>query len=61
MAEPDRPTQIRHSMAFIRRELNEDMQQVVRSARTLADWRYYIRNYPWACVGVAAPSPIGRF
>jgi hypothetical protein len=54
VAEPDRPTQIRHSMAYIRRELNDDMQQVVKSARTLADWHYYLRNYPWACVGVAA-------
>jgi hypothetical protein len=41
-------------MAYIRRELNEDMQQVVRSARTLADWHYSIRTYPWPCVGVAA-------
>ncbi len=50
----DRAQQIRRTMAMIRRELNADVDQVEKSARTLLDWRYYVNNYPWACVGVAA-------
>lgn len=54
-----RAQQIRKTMAVIRRELDDDLDHVEQSARTLMDWRYYIKNYPWACVGVAAA--IGYF
>jgi len=52
-AKPDRAEQIRRSMAFIRRELDVDVAEVEQSARTLMNWKYYIQNYPWACVAVA--------
>ncbi|WP_435019590.1 hypothetical protein TA3x_001374 [Tundrisphaera sp. TA3] len=44
---------IRRRMAQIRRELHEDVQGVVAGAEAVADWRRWIRNYPWASVGVA--------
>ena len=45
---------IRRQMAQIRRELHEDVQGVVAGAEAVADWRRYIRLYPWAAVGAAA-------
>lgn len=50
----DRANQIRQRMAYIRRELDQDMENVERDARTLLNWRYYINSYPWASVGIAA-------
>jgi len=45
--------EIRRHMAQIRHELHEDVQGVVRGAEATADWRRYIRNYPWAAIGLA--------
>jgi len=45
--------QIRRRMAEIRRELHEDVREVVASAEAVTDWRRYIRMYPWAALGVA--------
>ena len=44
---------IRRRMAQIRRELHEDVQGVVAGAEAVADWRRWIRNYPWAVCGAA--------
>ena len=38
-------------MARIRRELHEDVREVVTSAEAVTDWRRYIRMYPWASLG----------
>ncbi len=46
--------EIRRKMAWIRRELRDDVLGVVESAEEIADWRHYIRDYPWAAVGLAA-------
>jgi len=51
--EPNEIDEIRRQMAQIRRELHEDVQDVVAGAEAVADWRRYIRMYPWAAVGVA--------
>src|SRR4051812_33689185 len=40
-------------MAQIRRELHEDVREVVASAEAVTDWKRYIRMYPWAAIGVA--------
>jgi hypothetical protein len=45
--------EIRRLMAQIRRELHQDVREVVAGAEAAADWRRYIRMYPWASVGVA--------
>jgi hypothetical protein len=46
--------EIRRKMAQIRRELHEDVRDVVASAEAVTDWRRYIRMYPWAALGLAA-------
>ncbi|MEA2631568.1 MAG: hypothetical protein QOE66_1787, partial [Chloroflexota bacterium] len=48
--------EIRRQMAQIRRELHEDVQEVVAGAEAVADWRRYIRMYPWAAVGIATAT-----
>jgi len=48
--------EIRRQMAQIRRELHEDVQEVVAGAGAVTDWRRYIRMYPWASVGIAAAT-----
>jgi hypothetical protein len=45
--------EIRRKMAWIRRELREDVLGVVESAEAVTDWRHYIRDYPWATVALA--------
>jgi hypothetical protein len=44
---------IRRKMAQIRRDLHADVQNVVQGAEAATDWRRFIRNYPWASMGVA--------
>jgi len=48
------PDEIRRRMAQIRRDLHEDVREVVAGAEAATDWRRYIRAYPWAAVGTAA-------
>jgi len=40
-------------MKEVRRDLDEDVQEIVEGARDMGQWRSYVRNYPWVCVGVA--------
>lgn len=50
---PNEIDDIRRQMAQIRRELHEDVQGVVAGAEAVADWRRYVRLYPWAAAGAA--------
>lgn len=45
--------EIRRKMAFVRRELHEDVKGVVEGAEEATDWRHYVRMYPWAAVATA--------
>jgi hypothetical protein len=40
-------------MEEMRRDLDEDVQDIVEDARDMGDWRYYMRTYPWVCLGTA--------
>lgn len=40
-------------MEQIRRGLDEDVQDIVEGARDFGNWRYYVRAYPWICLGAA--------
>jgi len=40
-------------MEEVRCDLDEGAQEIVASARDLGEWRYYVKNYPWICVGTA--------
>lgn len=50
---PNDIEEIRRKMARIRRELHEDVRDVVEGAEAVSDWRHYVRRYPWATVGAA--------
>jgi len=50
---PNDAEEILRRMAQIRRELHQDVREVVASAEAVTDWHRYIRMYPWAAVGVA--------
>jgi hypothetical protein len=40
-------------MKEVRRDLDEDVQEIVEGARGMGKWRYYVRTYPWICLGAA--------
>ena len=46
--------QIQAEMRQVRTELRADVREIVEGARVMADWRHYVRQYPWLTVGVAA-------
>jgi hypothetical protein len=45
---------LQRQMQQVRAEMREDVQVMVASARDMTDWTYYVRTYPWICVGAAA-------
>lgn len=49
----DDAERIRQQMQNLRREVGADVHDIVHSARQLSDWRYYVKHFPWACVGSA--------
>jgi hypothetical protein len=53
MSDSDPADRIRQQMRIIRREMGADVKDIVLSAQQLSDWRYYVRKYPWLCVGAA--------
>src|SRR5688572_27063119 len=44
---------IRQQMELVRCDLDEDVQGIVEGARDMGDWRYYVKTYPWLCLGGA--------
>jgi hypothetical protein len=41
-------------MQQLRCEIDGDMKDVSASARTMFDWKHYVKTYPWVCSGAAA-------
>jgi hypothetical protein len=52
--EQDQAREIRESMAALRRDLQRGVESVSESARVMTDWRYYVRQFPFATAAVAA-------
>ena len=46
--------EIQRRMAQIRRDLHEDVREVVKGAQSLTDWRSQVRSHPWLALGAAA-------
>jgi len=44
---------VQREMRMLRDDLREDVADVVDSAQQLGDWRIYVRQYPWLCLGAA--------
>ena len=42
---------IQQQMTCVRCNLNEEMGEIVGSARVMSDWHYYMKTYPWLCLG----------
>ena len=45
---------VRARMQLIRHEIDQDVEDMVVSARSMVDWKHYVRTYPWVCLGTAA-------
>jgi hypothetical protein len=54
MNDPPSDDTVRARMRGIRREIDQDLEDVSASARNAVDWRHYVKAYPWACLGTAA-------
>jgi hypothetical protein len=50
--QPD-PADLQRRMAQVRQDLEHNSARLKENAQTLADWRYYVRRYPWLTVAVA--------
>ena len=49
--------ELQRRMAQVREDLQRNSARLKQNAQTLADWRYYVRRYPW--VSLAAAGAIG--
>jgi len=45
---------LQRQMQQVRMEMRDDVQVMVDNAREMADWTWYVRTYPWVCLGAAA-------
>lgn len=45
---------LQRQMQQVRAEMREDVREMVASAREMTDWTWYVRTYPWFCLGAAA-------
>jgi hypothetical protein len=45
---------LQRQMQQVRMEMREDVQVIVDNAREMTDWTWYVRTYPWVCIGAAA-------
>jgi hypothetical protein len=52
--ELETPEEICRKMADVREVLDEDVKNIAQSAKVMSDWTYYVKQYPWTSVGIAA-------
>ena len=45
---------VRARMQGIRCDIDQGLEDVSASARSLVDWKHYVKTYPWVCLGTAA-------
>ena len=50
MGSPLTREEIVRQMTAIRMNLDGEVGGIVRNAQKLVDWRYYVRNHPWASI-----------
>jgi hypothetical protein len=53
------PEEIRRQMSTIRAQLGGEVDGIVSNAQELANWRHYVRAFPWGSLGVA--TALGYF
>ncbi len=47
---------IQRRMALVRHELHHDVQEAVKGAQSLTDWRSLVRSHPWLTLVTAAAA-----
>jgi hypothetical protein len=52
----DEISEIQRRMAGIRHEMHQEVQEAVRGAQSLTDWRSVVRTFPYLTMGVAAAA-----
>ena len=45
---------VRARMQGMRCDIDQDLEDVSASARSMVDWKHYVKTYPWVCLGTAA-------
>jgi hypothetical protein len=53
MNDPSRADAVRARTQQLRCEIDGDMEDVSASARTMVDWKHYVKTHPWVCFGAA--------
>ena len=54
MSSPPQGDAVRERMQQLRCEIDGDMADMAASARSVVDWKHYVKTYPWVCLGTAA-------
>jgi hypothetical protein len=49
----DEADRIRRLMQHVRQDMGQELKGIVLGARQLSDWRYYVKQHPWACLSAA--------
>ncbi len=53
MNDPSLAAAVRARMQQIRDDIDQDVEDMVESARNMVDWKHYVKTYPWVCLGTA--------
>ena len=53
MNDPPLAESVRARMQQLRCEIDGDVEDMAASARTMVDWKHYVKTYPWVCLGAA--------
>ena len=53
MNDPPLAKSVRARMQQLRCEIDGDVEDMAASARTMVDWKHYVKAHPWVCFGAA--------
>ena len=53
MNDPPPAESVRARMQQLRCEIDGDMEDMAASARSMVDWKHYVKTYPRVCLGAA--------
>jgi hypothetical protein len=45
---------LQRRMQAVRRELDDELQEITEKVHELGEWQSYVKTYPWICLGTAA-------
>jgi hypothetical protein len=53
MNDPPPADAVRTRVQQLRCQIDGDVEDMAARARTMVDWKHYVKTYPWACLGAA--------